>query len=104
MKRSTLIAGALAAALAGCSAPSRIEPGIVKNTIDGELDRAARPRAVAAQPAAVAEALLPPITIEMPGPSRPLEPRFDLVVNDAPANQIFMALVSGTRYSMIVHP
>jgi MSHA biogenesis protein MshL len=27
-----------------------------------------------------------------------------LVVNHAPANQVFMALVSGTRYSMLVHP
>ncbi|HYN27357.1 MAG TPA: pilus (MSHA type) biogenesis protein MshL [Burkholderiales bacterium] len=35
---------------------------------------------------------------------RPIEPRFDLVVNGAPANQVFMAIVSGTRYSMVVHP
>ena len=33
-----------------------------------------------------------------------VENRFDLTVNNAPANQVFMALVSGTRYSMLVHP
>lgn len=30
------------------------------------------------------------------------EPRFDLAVNNAPAAQIFTALVSGTKYSMLV--
>ena len=35
---------------------------------------------------------------------RPIEPRFDLAVNNAPAAQVFMAIVSGTRYSMVVHP
>jgi MSHA biogenesis protein MshL len=36
--------------------------------------------------------------------AKPLEPRFDLNVSNAPAAQVFMAIVSGTRYSMIVHP
>ncbi|HZF18414.1 MAG TPA: pilus (MSHA type) biogenesis protein MshL [Burkholderiales bacterium] len=51
------------------------------------------------------EALLPPLRAEMPkGPGTPVEPRFDLVVNAAPARQVFMSIVSGTRYSMIVNP
>lgn len=33
-----------------------------------------------------------------------LEPRFDLSVTNAPASQVFMSIVSGTRYSMLVHP
>ena len=33
-----------------------------------------------------------------------LEQRFDLSVNSAPASQVFMSIVSGTRYSMLVHP
>src|SRR5258707_7454090 len=37
-------------------------------------------------------------------PGAPVEPRFDLVVNAAPARQVFMSIVSGTRYSMIVNP
>ncbi|MBY0439354.1 MAG: secretin N-terminal domain-containing protein, partial [Burkholderiales bacterium] len=32
------------------------------------------------------------------------EPRFDLAVNNAPAAQVFLSIVSGSRYSMIVHP
>ena len=35
---------------------------------------------------------------------QPLEPRFDLSVNNAPAAQVFMAHRLGTRYSMLVHP
>ena len=35
---------------------------------------------------------------------KPAEPRFDLVVNGAPAQQVFMSIVSGTRYSMVVNP
>jgi MSHA biogenesis protein MshL len=43
--------------------------------------------------------------MEMPSAGgRPIEPRFDLSVNNAPAKQVFMSLVGGTRYSMLVHP
>ena len=33
-----------------------------------------------------------------------LEERFNLTFNNVPANQFFMAIVSGTRYNMLVHP
>ena len=102
--RYSLITVFAAVALGACSGQPRIEPSVVHDTIDAELRRAAQGRDALTQPAAVSEALLPPLTVEMPGPARPLEPRFDLSVNNAPANQIFMALVSGTRYSMLVHP
>ena len=36
--------------------------------------------------------------------TKPLEPKFDLAVNNTPAKQVFMAIVSGTRYSVLVHP
>ena len=50
-------------------------------------------------------ALLPPMRMEMPSVAgRPIEPRFDLVVNNAPAQQVFASIVSGTRYNMLVHP
>ncbi len=70
-----------------------------------EMDKAARQPIVTQQPEAVSKALLPPLVVEMPKvDGRPIEPRFDLEVNNAPANQVFMAIVSGTRYSMVVHP
>lgn len=38
------------------------------------------------------------------GASHNAEPRFDLAVNNAPANQVFMGLVENTPYGMVVHP
>ena len=40
----------------------------------------------------------------MPKVGTPVDPKFDLVVNNVPVNQVLMAIVSGTRYSMLVHP
>ncbi len=75
------------------------------DAINAELDDAAKNRTKPATSDAVSQALLPPLVIEMPRPDAgSLDPRFDLNVNNAPANQVFMAIVSGTRYSMIVHP
>ncbi len=73
--------------------------------INQELDSAASNRAKPAAPDVVSQALLPPLVVEMPrAEGRPPDTRFDLNVNNAPANQVFMAIVSGTPYSMIVHP
>lgn len=56
-------------------------------------------------PEKVGQSLLPPFQVRPPdGKLVPLEPRFDLAVNNAPARQVFMSLVDGTPYSMIVHP
>ncbi len=70
-----------------------------------EMSNASRPRPLGAESEEVGRALLPPLSVEMPQvDGRPIEPRFDLAVNNAPASQVFMAIVTGTRYSMIVHP
>lgn len=43
--------------------------------------------------------------MEMPAVAgRPIDPKFDLVVNNALAQQVFASIASGTRYSMLVHP
>ena len=52
---------------------------------------------------AVNDALLPPLDISLPVvDSKPLETKFDLSVNNTPASQVFAAIVSGTRYSIVV--
>ena len=93
----------LAAAITGCAAPPRA-PSAIDPLIIGDLDKAGE-RKPAAQPPAVEAALLPPLRMEMPSAAgRPIETRFDLSVNNAPAAQVFMSIVSGTRYSMLIHP
>jgi MSHA biogenesis protein MshL len=89
--------------LFGCSLNAR--HSTTAQEINAELDKAAERKAALAQPEAVSQALLPPLTVELPKPEgRPQEQKFDLVVNNAPANQVFLAIVSGTGYSMLVHP
>lgn len=51
---------------------------------------------------AVNDALIPPLKIALPASSQEkLNPRFDLVINDAPAVQVLMGIVSGTQYSLL---
>jgi MSHA biogenesis protein MshL len=103
MRRNVLILAIAASVVAGCGAWDRREQ--VHDQISGEMDQAMIGRAKPAPAEAVSRALLPPLVVELPRvEGRPLEPRFDLNVNNAPAGQVFMAIVSGTRYSMVVHP
>lgn len=96
MKRKGLTI--LAALLGSCAQPNPIDQGILS-----EIENATRARA--SQPETVRDALLPPLRAEMPKISGALvEPRFDFLVNAAPARQVFMSIVSGTRYSMVVNP
>ncbi|MCW5624236.1 MAG: pilus (MSHA type) biogenesis protein MshL [Burkholderiales bacterium] len=90
--------------VAGC-APWQPRQGKTLDSIDQQLQVAESDRKNVAPPDAVSQALLPPVVVEMPKvDGKPIEPRFDLSVANAPAAQVFMAVVSGTRYSMVVHP
>jgi len=72
----------------------------IKDTLNSTAEAKAPPT-----PAAINDALLPPLKIAMPkATAKQLEQRFDLVINNAPASQVLMGIVSGTRYSMLVHP
>jgi len=103
MKTKTLLFLGALACLGGCLNPP-LAPNAVDPRIAREIDKAGE-RKVQGTPRAVDEALLPPLRMEMPSVAgQPIEPRFDLSVNNAPAQQVFMSLVSGTRYSMLVHP
>lgn len=95
----------LGLALLGCATPqSQTKYNATSQRINDELIRAAQPPKPE-QSESVKNALLPPLKIEMPKASgKMLEPRFDLVVHGAPAAQVFMGIVSGTRYSMLIPP
>lgn len=94
----------IATVLGGCNG-FVARQGRTLDRIDGELASAVSDRRTPREPDAVAEALLPPVVVEMPkAEGRAAEPRFDLNVANAPASQVLMAIVQGTRFSMVVHP
>lgn len=87
--------------LTGCAAQKSSNQSA--DLIRQEMQQAAS--AQASKPEAVSDALLPPLSAAMPRlDNKPLETKFDLAVNNTPAAQVFMAIVSGTRYSMLLHP
>jgi len=91
----------VALSLLGCAAPPKRE---TYDLVAAEMSKAAEAASRKAQPDAVSAALLPPINIEVPKARALLEEKFSLTLNNVPANQFFMAIASGTRYSMLVHP
>ena len=88
--------------LAACATPASKRE--TYDLINAEMGKALEPKVQPAQPDAVSAALLPPLQIEMPKARQPMEERFGLTFSNVPAQQFFMAIVSGTRYSMLVHP
>ncbi|MES1987888.1 MAG: pilus (MSHA type) biogenesis protein MshL [Pseudomonadota bacterium] len=88
--------------LSGC-ATNEPQHNATLDKIKNELKQAAEVKAPTATPKAINDALLPPLKIAMPRASaKQLEQRFDLVISNAPASQVLMGIVSGTRYSMLV--
>ncbi|CAG0939470.1 Secretin OutD [Gallionellaceae bacterium] len=110
-KLKLLSLGMLAlAGLSACATPSATHNATAQ-AVQGEMDAVARESIRQRENAktinieAVNNALLPPLVMTMPKvDNKPLEARFDLTVNNTPANQVFMAVVSGTRYNMLVPP
>ncbi|MCX7149737.1 MAG: secretin N-terminal domain-containing protein [Rhodocyclales bacterium] len=92
----------LAGALAGCAAPQRAGNEVRDQINDVLLKSATERRAPHAE--VTDKSLMPPLAPQAAIETAAAEPRFDLSVVNAPATQVFMALVSGTRYSMLLPP
>ena len=86
--------------LTGCAHDRPLRTPDVAETLRAELPPAASKPAVAV-PARVSEALAEPAP--KAAPLAP-EPRIDLLVNNAQAREVFLAIVADTRYSMLMHP
>ncbi len=88
--------------LSACATGSGHGSSAAQDKIKQEMDAAVASRESVKQQA-VEQALLPPLAVPAQE-GKPVEAKFDLVVNNTPAKQVFMAIVSGTRYSMLLHP
>ena len=100
--RLFLLTALLPLVFAGCAMHQKT-PGATFDQIGGELKTAVNAKSKGMDEA-LSQAMLPPLQLDFPDSAKSVEPRFDLAVSNAPAAQVFMALVSGTRYSMLVAP
>lgn len=85
--------------LAGCAERPRRTPDMAEAIRNEVAQRPATP--ASGVPSRVSEALAEPAPPAVPVPP---EPRLDLLVNNASAREVFLALVADTRYSMLMHP
>ena len=81
--------------LSGCALRPGLQPADV-------MDAARAGLPLATEPAAAPTPVMPPAALPVVAPVR--EPVLDLLVNNAPARDVFQALVTDTRYSMLMHP
>jgi MSHA biogenesis protein MshL len=104
--RHALASLAVAALLAACATEQKLPAHATLDRIQDEMARATArdTKPTAPPPDAVNRALLPPLAAEPVKLPPPSEPRFDLAVSNAPAQQVFLQIVTGTRYSMLVAP
>lgn len=103
-KKNGRLAGLLVSVLAvgGCGTHPELKNTAAFETIQDSLEKATKQKPMPAGP--INDALLPPMQMDLPGPTQLVEPRFDLAVDAAAARQVFLALVAGTRYSMVLPP
>ena len=106
MKLSIVLSIALLAS--ACGTPSYPPKDFSTQTRIEETLRPApsppRP-AIAALPPAVSQSLLPPLRSTLPSAAAlRAEPRFGLNVTDAPIGQVLRAIVTDTRYSILLSP
>jgi MSHA biogenesis protein MshL len=90
--------------LSGCASPLGKDG---KDALNEALETAVgQPAPAAAPPAAVQQAVMDAVREAPPLAARAVstEPRFSLTVNNAKASEVFMGMVTGTPYSMLVHP
>jgi len=92
--------------LAACSTlPAQWSKG-TQQTINTNLQAAQEPaKGSGSVPKEVADSLLPPMSLNIQrGTVETVEPAFDLALSRASARKVYMGLVEGTAYSVVIHP
>jgi MSHA biogenesis protein MshL len=105
--RRLLLGGLVSAGLflSGCQSVPAKWGDQVGGTIDANLAAAKTGAPKEPVPSDVSKGLLPPLEITVPdGRKTQVEPRFDLSVSNAPVRQVFMGIVEGTPYDMVLQP
>ena len=95
----TLTMMACLALLGGCAAERPLRTPNVSDAVRAALPVA--PLKLVAVPTRISDALAEPAPPAVPPAP---EPRLDLLVNNALAREVFLAIVADTRYSMLMHP
>lgn len=75
----------------------------MEQALDDSLQANAKVSGAQEPPAAVNQALLPPLVLDS-SITQAGEERFDIAVDKLPARDFFIGLVRDTRYNMVVHP
>jgi len=92
----------MALLLNACAIDRPLRTPSVSDAIRAEVPM---PAAAASAPVAIPVQVSAALAEPAPAPvAPPPEPRVDLLVNNASARQVFLALVADTRYSMMMHP
>ncbi len=99
----------VAVSLVACSSNYPPRDTGTLNKINQQLKQASDPRDKASEPKlpeAVSSFLLPPAKRGLPKASSKQQPeqRFDLIVKDAPVDQVLMGIVTDTPYSILLKP
>ena len=90
----------IAVLVAGCASPGpKTDPA---SAIRSEMAQATAARPAAVVPPQISDALQAADPVAQAAVAA--EPRFDLIVNNALAREVFLAMVTDTRYSMLMHP
>jgi MSHA biogenesis protein MshL len=87
--------------LGACSTDRPLRTPSVADAIRAELPAPVVHKAPVQVPERISDALAEPAPVVVPLPP---EPRIDLLVNNAQAREVFLAIVADTRYSMLMHP
>jgi MSHA biogenesis protein MshL len=83
---------------------THVTRGAIENEFQAAREQQPAPAAAAPLPPSVARALMPPLSQTPLLQASVPEQRFDLAVTNAPAAQVFQAIASGSRYSMLLSP
>jgi MSHA biogenesis protein MshL len=95
-----MILACLSVVVLGACADRPLRTPAVSSLVQAELAPALAPKLVLV-PERITDALAEPAP--MPVVALP-EPRLDLLVNNAQAREVFLAIVADSRYSMLLHP